>query len=115
MTENVSLSNLDPEEKARRAATFGTVADHYEQFRPGPDPDAVDWLLPADAGTVIDLGAGTGGLTRQLVGRIPRVIGVEPDDRMRAVLGEAVPDAEAVKGKGEAMPLPDGCADAVLA
>jgi SAM-dependent methyltransferase len=43
------------------------------------------------------------------------VVAVEPDDRMRAVLAEAVPGARAVAGRGEAIPLPDGSADAVLA
>jgi SAM-dependent methyltransferase len=63
----------------------------------------------------VDLGAGTGALTRLLVGRADEVVAVEPDDRMRAVLAEAVPGARAVAGRGEAIPLPDGSADAVLA
>jgi SAM-dependent methyltransferase len=66
-------------------------------------------------GTVVDLGAGTGALTRLLVGRVDQVVAVEPDDRMRAVLAEAVPGARAVAGRGEAIPLPDGSVDAVLA
>ena len=39
----------------------------------------------------MDLGAGTGARTRLLVGRADEAVGVEPDDRMRAVLAEAVP------------------------
>jgi SAM-dependent methyltransferase len=106
---------LSPEEKARRAASFGGIATQYERYRPGPPPAAVDWILPHGAQTVVDLGAGTGALTRLLVGRVPDVVAVEPDDRMRAVLSEAVPAAQAVAGRGESMPLPDASADAVIA
>lgn len=39
-----------------------------------PIPRApVDWLLPDDTERVLDLGAGTGKLTRQLVERYPAV------------------------------------------
>jgi SAM-dependent methyltransferase len=106
---------LTPDELARRAASFGGVASHYERYRPGPPMAAVDWMVPAGARTVVDLGAGTGALTRLLVGRVPEVIAVEPDDRMRAVLTDAVPSARAVAGRGESMPLPDASADAVIA
>ena len=40
---------------------------------------------------------------------------VEPDDRMRRVLEKSVPGVRAVPGRGEAMPLPDRSADAVVA
>ena len=108
---------LSPETKAARAASFGGAASHYERYRPGPPVQAVDWALPEaqPVGTVVDLGAGTGALTRLLVGRADEVVAVEPDDRMRAVLAEAVPGARAVAGRGESIPLPDASADAVFA
>jgi SAM-dependent methyltransferase len=106
---------LTPEEKAQRAGSFGGAASHYERYRPGPPVRAVDWVLPEPVRTVVDLGAGTGALTRLLVGRADEVVAVEPDDRMRAVLAEAVPGARAVAGRGESIPLPDGSVDAVLA
>jgi SAM-dependent methyltransferase len=108
-------ATLTPEEKARRAGSFGGIAAQYERYRPGPPLAAVDWILPEGAQTVVDLGAGTGALTRLLVGRVPHVVAVEPDDRMRALLSEAVPAARAVAGRGESMPLPDASADAVIA
>jgi SAM-dependent methyltransferase len=111
----VPLSHLAPEEKGKRANVFGEVATTYERFRPGPPAAAVDWLLPTHLARVVDLGAGTGALTRLLVGRADEVVAVEPDDRMRAVLTAEVPTARAVSGRGESMPLPDRCADAVLA
>jgi SAM-dependent methyltransferase len=109
------LSQLPPQEKARRAGSFGAVASNYERFRPGPPLAAVDWLLPAYVARVVDLGAGTGALTGLLLDRAEEVVAVEPDDRMRAVLAEQVPGARAVMGRGESVPLPDGWADAVLA
>lgn len=114
-SDAAELPTLTPEEKARRAASFGGIATHYERYRPGPPTAAVDWILPEGAQTVVDLGAGTGALTRLLVGRVPDVVAVEPDDRMRAVLSEAVPSARALAGRGESMPLPDSSADAVIA
>jgi SAM-dependent methyltransferase len=106
---------LSPETKAARASSFGGAATLYERYRPGPPVQAVEWVLPQPVRTVVDLGAGTGALTRLLVGRADEVVAVEPDDRMRAVLAEAVPGARAVAGRGEAIPLPDGSVDAVLA
>jgi SAM-dependent methyltransferase len=106
---------LSPEERDRRAASFGQAADHYERYQPGPSEAAVAWLLPRRVQTVVDVGAGTGALTRLLAGRAERVVAVEPDPRMRAVLASAVPGVEAVEGRGESIPLPDGVADAVTA
>ncbi len=62
----------------------------------------------------MDLGAGTGALTRRLVGRVEKVFSVEPDARMRRVLSERCPQATALEGRGDAIPLGDGTADAVL-
>lgn len=106
---------LAPEEKAKRSGSFGGVATQYERYRPGPPIVAVDWFLPTPVGRVIDLGAGTGALSRLLADRADDVVAVEPDARMRAVLTEQVPGVRAVMGRGESIPLPDRCADAVLA
>jgi SAM-dependent methyltransferase len=112
---DVPLSHLPPHEKAERAGSFGGVAADYERYRPGPPVSAVDWILPGLVERVVDLGAGTGALTRLLIDRADDVVAVEPDDRMRSVLIEEVPRARAVSGRGESMPIPDACADAVLA
>ena len=112
---DVPLSHLPSDEKSRRAGSFGGVASHYERYRPGPPVAAVDWLLPTHVGRVVDLGAGTGALTRLLIDRADEVVAVEPDDRMRGVLTEEIPGVRAVSGRGESMPLPDSSVDAVLA
>jgi SAM-dependent methyltransferase len=108
-------SPLTPEQVAERASSFGGVASHYSRFRPGPPAAAIDWLLPRHVSRVVDLGAGTGGLTRGLMGRADEVVAVEPDDRMREVLTESLPEVRALAGTGESMPLSDSCADAVFA
>jgi ubiquinone/menaquinone biosynthesis C-methylase UbiE len=101
--------------KSRRSGSFGTVASAYERFRPGPPPEAISWMLPDWAHTVVDLGAGTGAMTKDLVGRIERVIAIEPDDRMRGILTANIPEATAIRGTGESIPLDSSTVDAVLA
>jgi SAM-dependent methyltransferase len=100
--------------RAERSRSFGSVADDYDRLRPGPPPEAVPWLLGGHAGVVVDLGAGTGLLSRAIAPLAGRVIAVEPDDRMRAVLADRSPGVQALKGSGESIPLPDASADAVL-
>jgi ubiquinone/menaquinone biosynthesis C-methylase UbiE len=101
------------------SAAFGSVAESYERRRPGYPPALIEWLagrLGLGPGvTVVDLGAGTGKLTRALVPTGARVIAVEPLPEMLAQLEAAVPEAEALLGSAEEIPLPDGSADAVTA
>jgi SAM-dependent methyltransferase len=101
--------------RAEKATSFGSIADDYDRLRPAAPPEAFDWLLPARRDLVVDLGAGTGLQSRQLAAFARRVIAVEPDDRMRAVLAARSPGVRAVAGVGEAIPLPGDCADAVVA
>jgi SAM-dependent methyltransferase len=64
---------------------------------------------------VLDLGAGTGKLTRVLAARYSRVIAVEPLDELREILAARVPEAEVLTGVAERIPLSDGEVDAVFA
>jgi SAM-dependent methyltransferase len=97
---------------------FDRAADAYEQGRPGYPQEAVEWLtrklgLAAGSSVVVDLAAGTGKLTRELVLTGARVIAVEPLAAMRAQLTESCPQAEVVDGTAEELPLPAASADAV--
>jgi SAM-dependent methyltransferase len=100
-------------EKAVRARSFGAAADAYERARPSYPDDAVDWLLPECAGTVLDLGAGTGKLTRAQVARGLDVTAVEPLDEMRESLERSLPQVRALKGTAEDIPLPDHSIDVI--
>jgi SAM-dependent methyltransferase len=93
---------------------FGEVAGDYHRLRPGPSPQALDWLIPPGATDVLEIGAGTGILTRLLAERVSHVTAVEPDERMRSLLPEA-PGVEVLAGWAEALPAPDASVDAVLA
>src|ERR1700728_217655 len=97
-----------------KATSFGNVAESYDRVRPGAAPDALDWLVPDGCGVAVDLAAGTGLFTRELIGRAARVVAVEPDARMREVLARRTPEVDVREGWGEAMPLPDASADAVF-
>jgi len=97
-----------------KATSFGNVAESYDRVRPGPPPEALDWLVPDRCEVAVDLAAGTGLFTRALLGRAARVVAVEPDPRMREVLANRSPEVDVREGWGEAMPLPDASADAVF-
>ncbi len=101
-------------DRETRRLSFGSVAADYDRYRPAPPPQALDWLIPPDATAVLDLAAGTGAVTRLLIGRAARVVAVEPDDRMRSVLAARCPEAEVLEGRGEDIPLPDASVDAVV-
>jgi ubiquinone/menaquinone biosynthesis C-methylase UbiE len=98
----------------RLRRSFDSVAETYERARPGYSDEALAWVaqrLPLKR--VLDLGAGTGKLTRQLVALGADVVAVEPGDAMRAVLERVVPEAETLAGSAESIPLPDASVDVV--
>jgi len=100
------------------AEGFGQDASAYERGRPQYPAAALDWLfgeLGLDGNSrVLDLAAGTGKLTRGLVGRAGKVVAVEPLDAMRAQLERVLPEVEAISGVAEAIPLPDASVAAVF-
>jgi SAM-dependent methyltransferase len=99
----------------RRELSFDGVAEEYEQTRPSYPPALLDALpLDADA-AVLDLGAGTGKLTRVLAERYRDVTAVEPLANMRAMLERVVPGVTALAGSAERIPLDDGSVDGVFA
>lgn len=102
--------------KDERARSFGVIAEDYDRLRPSPAPAALDWLVPRGCEVAVDLAAGTGLLTRALLSHgVPKVIAVEPDPQMRAVLSDRSPQVEVLDGTAEQIPLPDASADAVFA
>ncbi|MBV1849587.1 class I SAM-dependent methyltransferase [Catellatospora tritici] len=97
------------------ARSFGSAAERYDRYRPSYAPEAVTWALGERPVRVVDLGAGTGILSRLLHRLGHEVIAVEPDDLMREHLLQASPGVMAYAGSAERIPLPDGSVDAVVA
>ena len=87
----------------------------YERGRPSYPPEVVGVAgLPTSA-TVLEVGAGTGKLTRLLVAEFARVVAVEPDPDMRRWFASLCPQAMLLGGTAEHIPLADGSLDAVFA
>ena len=101
----------DPPAHAR---AFGPAAAIYERGRPPYPAAALDWLLPGGPCRVLDLGAGTGKLTRQLAAAGHDVTAVDPSEGMLAELRRVLPGVPAHLGSAEDIPLPDDSADVVL-
>lgn len=99
---------------SERATAFGQVAEDYDRLRPTPPMDAVRWLVPDDDRVVLDLGAGTGAMSRQLVAAGHDVVAVDPDERMRAVLTRRLSQITAYEGRADAIPLDAGSVDAAV-
>jgi SAM-dependent methyltransferase len=100
------------------AQGFGRAADAYERGRPGYPEAAVARLVEVlgigPGRAVVDLAAGTGKLTRQLLPSLADLVAIEPVASMRARLAAALPAVRVEAGTAEALPLPDGTADTVV-
>ena len=115
---------MDPELRRRlEESGYGRsgFAEHYDRYRPRP-PLALRELLTPLAGVdrpklVVDLGSGTGLSTRYWTEHADEVVGVEPNDAMRALAEEATdaPNLRYVGGSSYETGLADACADLVTA
>lgn len=99
------------------ARGFGRAADLYERARPGYSGPAVSRLareLAITAGaTVLDLGAGTGKLTRELARTDAFVVAVEPVEGMRRTFRSVLPGTPLVGATAEALPVASATVDSV--
>jgi SAM-dependent methyltransferase len=106
-------------DRAARSRSFESVAAEYERHRPRYPEEALQWAagqLGLEPGArVLDVGAGTGKLTRGLVALDFAVVAVEPGAPMLEQLRSAVPEAEAHQGSAESIPLPGESVDAAFA
>ena len=97
---------------------FDLAAPEYERGRPEYPGEAIDLLIArlglGPGRQTVDLGAGTGKLTRAIAARGINVLAVEPAAGMRAEFARRVPDVRVVEGTAEAIPLPDGSVDAAV-
>jgi SAM-dependent methyltransferase len=105
---------LNTELRQAQAGSFGAAAAIYERARPSYPVEAVDWLLPEGSPRVLDLGAGTGKLTRMIAERGIEVEAVDPSAQMLAELSQVLPSVPTHVGSAEQIPLPDDSFDAVV-
>jgi SAM-dependent methyltransferase len=101
-----------------QSSSFGAVAAQYDAARPRyPEAlfDAVEELSgrPLRGARVLDVGAGTGIVTRLLLGRGAEVVAVEPTPGMAAQLRGVLPQVPLVRADGNRLPFADGSADFV--
>ncbi len=93
--------------------------DLYDAVRPHYPEDAITHFVEVfglDARShALDLGAGTGIFTRQILNRVGRVTAVDPSSSMRATFAAQTPGVTVLEGSDDAIPLGDGAVDVVFA
>ncbi len=94
----------------------GLIGHHRGMARPRSTLDVLCDLFPPAGRTVVDVGCGDGALVRALAARGARAIGVEVSaGQLERARAEApVADERYAEGTGEALPLADDSADAVV-
>ena len=83
-------------------------------------PGVLGWL-PRHAGTIVEVGAGAGRLTLELIGRGREVVAIEPAMPLRQILTRKLAGADrgerarVIPGFFDALPVASGSADLVVA
>jgi ubiquinone/menaquinone biosynthesis C-methylase UbiE len=99
------------------ATGFVEVAEAYDRGRPEYTPSVAETIAAelhlAPSARVLDLAAGTGKLTRALLGVGLDVVAVEPQAQLRELLAVRVGAERALEGLAEKIPLPDDSVAAV--
>jgi SAM-dependent methyltransferase len=97
------------------ALSFGAVADAYDRARPGYPREAAAWLAGTRPATLLELGAGTGKLSDQLVALGHQVIATDPLEEMLRHLATRLPQTLVARATAERIPLRARSVDAVVA
>src|SRR4051794_40187350 len=105
---------MSTEQQPEPARSFGGVADAYDRGRPTYPREAAVWLTSAQPLSVLELGAGTGKLTEQLVALGHDVHATDPDPQMLAVLEKNLPSVRVSQAPAEEIPAGDASYDVVV-
>lgn len=112
-------ADSEPNSDKANVEQWSNFADDYDRYRPVAPTDLIPLLKqfarverPA---LVVDLGCGTGNSTRLWQDHTEKVIGIEPNDRMRyiAEAQNKTPHIIYQSGYGHNIKLADACADIV--
>ena len=113
---------MNDQSKSDRDATrlYANKALAYSQYRPDYSDEAIAvfqqaTMLPAQS-VILDVGSGTGMLSRHLLRHFNIVYGLEPTKEMREVAEGRLANQsgfQSLTGRAEAVPLPDQCVDVI--
>lgn len=97
---------------------YQAIAHLYDKGRPdypaNTIAELVEKLSLKSGDIVLDLAAGTGKLTRELVQYNLNIIAVEPVENMRIMFSKNFPEIAILDGSAELIPLPSASVDAVV-
>src|SRR5215210_2894315 len=105
----------DAEQVRAWAHSFGGVVDAYDRARPTYPREAAEWLVGQDAATVLELGAGTGKLTAELIALGHDVVATDPDQAMLDRLSRNLPETRTIVASAEDLPFGADAYDVVVA
>ncbi len=101
-------------EATTKALSFGGVAEAYDRARPTYPREAAAWLAGSQHAHLLELGAGTGKLTEQLLALGHRVVATDPLPEMLQHLVARLPDAQVVLATAEHIPMRARSVDTVV-
>lgn len=99
---------------------FNGVVEMYEKYRPSYPEKYIDYIIEKcnlnSKSLIVDIGAGTGILTKQLLDKNLKVIGIEPNTEMRKVLKklEINKNFKAIEGTAEDTNLENHTVDLIV-
>ena len=107
-----------PQDGPDPARSFGAVADSYDRARPSYPVEAAAWLTTGTRSgpkRVLELGAGTGKLTEQLIALGHHVLATDPVEPMLRKLADRLPETPAALAVAEQIPVATRSVDLVVA
>ncbi len=100
--------------------SYAEAPEIFDAFRCAEDPEGrvlrrLEALAGISGRDVVEIGSGTGRTAATLARRARRYVAIEPEPAMLRIARSAAPAAFHVRARGEALPIPTGSVDRVLA